>query len=130
MALLTRKALRDTRYYESEWGTERRRVVPRKEMEQQLRQMLADGGIEVSVKAFNHLSDGELYYLWQDCLHGEGSSTPRYGQLPVRLIAILEREGFDPDNKRGLPTQLFERWLLVPNPPDWPEGDARELVAP
>jgi hypothetical protein len=55
--------------------------------------------------------------------------TQRYGRLPIELIAILEREGFDPDNKTGLPTQLFERWQLVPNPPDFPGGQARQPVS-
>lgn len=126
---LQHSALRDTRYEVTEWGTERRRYVPREEIEQQLRRWFADKGVELPADAFVLFSDEQLYYRWLDCLYDRGLTTV-YGPLPIEFISILEKDGYDPMGETGLPAWLFRHWQRVPNPPDFPQGNAREPDIP
>lgn len=123
-------ALRDTRYETTAWGTECRRFVPRTEIERQFREWFASMLVDLSPGAFKQISGGTLFDAWQRCLQGRGLTDTRYSLLPAELITILEREGYDPMNQTGLPTELYERWQPVSTPPDFPEGDARETGHP
>ncbi|MBI4090252.1 MAG: hypothetical protein HY421_02500 [Candidatus Kerfeldbacteria bacterium] len=108
--------LRDTRFVERGSFVERR-YVPRPEIEQQLREYFGRQHVELPDDVWADFSDEQLYYRWLDCLQGRGWSTV-YGALPNDFLSLLERLGYDPREETGLPAWLFERWQLVPNPPD------------
>ncbi len=131
---LRRSSLIDIRYVEGQDGIERRQWVPRQEIERQLTAMLKENGLEVPSAAWQGIPDGRLFHVWRECLSGCGYRTPQFGPLPVELMAIIERAGYDPMSAFVLPPEvlreLLRRWKPIPRPAGAVVEDVREPVIP
>lgn len=108
-------------------GSERRRWVTHPEMRDQLLAMFAANRILLPVDAFDQIESRTMFRTWLDCCHGRGLQT-RFGQLPVVVVGILERAGYDPMQTMPVSDQvvlaLQERWEHLPDGgPSFPEAD-------
>ncbi|MFH0829185.1 MAG: hypothetical protein V1907_03315 [Candidatus Kerfeldbacteria bacterium] len=123
---LDRSMLRDSRYDPriiDDDGTPvvlepRRRWVPREELERDLHGFLEANGFVVPRAAFTDLSEGMVFHLWLTLIQGRGVET-QYGLLPILLVNLLERLGYDPMGVTGISPKtlirLLQSWEPAPS---------------